>query len=1076
MAVSLAHHGAHGFSQDAAMASLVRAYGFEDERSCVVQAKLRLVMPSLVSFVASCLSEHFEAGAGASSPKKERRDSGCSTKTAASASDLKTSDQPKERVPSPTPEQLAALADRMAHLDTRLEETTAAINKATTVWQSTPAAAYPAAVSAAGAPANLVPASVAAAAAPPPEAAPIKSALSASRLPSNIVEPPSQAPPSEKAPRRLSAGRTGTVGFKGEEAAAVTRQPSKVTIATDAVDAAPKANAGSAASAPKDRVDELASRLEEALAQMTKIAASMPKSPAAPPGGPSSRKGTVHMGGAGLRMGRQLDPESDISDKRKLELVSALPTFAGLDHDTLEKLALSFEARRYKENEDIVICGTKRPGMHIVASGQVRVTVSKDTGMLQEGQAFGEQALLNDIAVSEGITAHGGEVITLCMRPKLFKHLDVKRKILKGAKSKKRIVMPAQQQDADEMDERHGPDVYPQTDAEKELIVEAAKGNASITEVLTLTQEQCEMMASVAIKRVYKKGDVVFEAGAKGDAFYIVAEGAFAPVVQEDLGQDLAIIASLKWRPYDSFGELALLYDAPRSLTIQCIQDGFCWIVTPSTFKSVIQVRANNRIAKYRQLLEKVPLFENADDDAKDEICNALEEFSFKKGENIVTQGADATSMYLLFGGTCEVIIDEQVVRELNVGDFFGEQSLLRDEPRSATVRATADAKVLSLNRPTFKMLQNAFGIDWSVQCPGRAELMTKRQRTAVVRSSCLSSHLKVVDRIPKSRLERVGFLGQGTFGFVTLERDTSNSKLYALKAISKGHIQQAQLQECTVNEVKCMEAVDSRFIVKLRRTYRDRLHVYLLLEPCFGGELYDVYSDNALWGSEKHARFYAGSVTLGLQQLHERHIIYRDLKLENCLLTCSGQMKLTDLGIAKVVVGMTFTVCGTADYFAPETLRQHGHNRAVDWWALGVLIFIMMSGRSPFEAEDVMQIYKNIIKGIGKVDFPLEMPEECEKLVKALCQKKPEERITMKPEGVDNFKKMDWFTIDDFDWEALGNGNMAAPYSSGLDEEAVAAKIAAKPVQDPPEAIPYEDDGSQWDEVFGEAEKVEEE
>merc|ERR1719454_2331940 len=186
----------------------------------------------------------------------------------------------------------------------------------------------------------------------------------------------------------------------------------------------------------------------------------------------------------------------------------------------------------------------------------------------------------------------------------------------------------------------------------------------------------------------------------------------------------------------------------------------------------------------------------------------------------------------------------------------------------------------------------------------------------------------------------------------------------------------------------------DSDFIVKLCSTYRDATNVYLLLEPCFGGELFDVYNEHLCFGSERHAKFYSACVTLGLEHMHDRKIIYRDLKLENCLLTTSGYMKLTDMGLAKVVIGKTYTVCGTADYFAPETLKQVGHNRAVDWWALGVMVFIMMSGRSPFDAEDAMQIYKNVVKGFKKETFPSDFSDELITFIKGLCRKKPEERI----------------------------------------------------------------------------------
>merc|ERR1719230_2216204 len=102
------------------------------------------------------------------------------------------------------------------------------------------------------------------------------------------------------------------------------------------------------------------------------------------------------------------------------------------------------------------------------------------------------------------------------------------------------------------------------------------------------------------------------------------------------------------------------------------------------------------------------------------------------------------------------------------------------------------------------------------------------------------------------------------------------------------------------------------------------------MMEPVMGGELFDVYSDNDLFGHQNVAKFYFGCVTIALQHLHLKRVIYRDLKLENCLVDTNGYVKLTDMGIAKIVVGKTYTVCGTADYFPPETLKQSGHNRAV--------------------------------------------------------------------------------------------------------------------------------------------------
>lgn len=116
--------------------------------------------------------------------------------------------------------------------------------------------------------------------------------------------------------------------------------------------------------------------------------------------------------------------------------------------------------------------------------------------------------------------------------------------------------------------------------------------------------------------------------------------------------------------------------------------------------------------------------------------------------------------------------------------------------------------------------------------------------------------------------------------------------------------------------------------------------------------------------------RFYAATVTLCFEYLHNKNIIFRDLKPENLLIGNDGYLKLTDFGFAKILnEGRTFTICGTPEYIAPEVILNQGHGKAVDWWTLGVLIYEMHAGIDPFSDDDAMGIYKNILK--GKVSFP---------------------------------------------------------------------------------------------------------
>lgn len=139
-------------------------------------------------------------------------------------------------------------------------------------------------------------------------------------------------------------------------------------------------------------------------------------------------------------------------------------------------------------------------------------------------------------------------------------------------------------------------------------------------------------------------------------------------------------------------------------------------------------------------------------------------------------------------------------------------------------------------------------------------------------------------------------------------------------------------------------------------------------LEYLCGGELF-TYMNSIGTLPNDTAKFYAAQIVIVLNFLHCKDIIYRDLKPENLLFNSDGYLKFIDFGFAKYCQTHTYTTCGTPEYLAPEIILNHGHNQSVDWWCLGIIIYEMLIGQTPFTDEDPLQIYEKIIK--GKMKFP---------------------------------------------------------------------------------------------------------
>lgn len=238
--------------------------------------------------------------------------------------------------------------------------------------------------------------------------------------------------------------------------------------------------------------------------------------------------------------------------------------------------------------------------------------------------------------------------------------------------------------------------------------------------------------------------------------------------------------------------------------------------------------------------------------------------------------------------------------------------------------------------------------------------------------------------------------LGKGNFGKVMLAELRQTSKLCAIKVLKKDFIVENDEAESVKSE-KRVFLVASRekhpFFLNLHCCFQTENRIYFVMEYVSGGDLMWHIQKNRF--NARRAKFYACEVLLALKYFHDHGIVYRDLKLDNILLTTQGHIKLGDYGLCKEDMyygNTTSTFCGTPEFMAPEIIASKPYGRSVDWWAFGVLMFQMMLCQSPFKGDDEEEVFNAIEH--DEVRYPISMPRQTVLVLQALLTKNPAERL----------------------------------------------------------------------------------
>ncbi|XP_039136175.1 serine/threonine-protein kinase AtPK2/AtPK19-like [Dioscorea cayenensis subsp. rotundata] len=251
--------------------------------------------------------------------------------------------------------------------------------------------------------------------------------------------------------------------------------------------------------------------------------------------------------------------------------------------------------------------------------------------------------------------------------------------------------------------------------------------------------------------------------------------------------------------------------------------------------------------------------------------------------------------------------------------------------------------------------------------------------------------------------------VGQGAFGKVFQVRKKGSSDIYAMKVMRKDKIMEKNHSDYMKAERDILTKVDHPFIVPLRYSFQTKYRLYLVLDFVNGGHLFFQLYRHGLF-REELARVYAAEIVSAVSHLHANGIMHRDLKPENILLDADGHAMLTDFGLAKEFEENTRSnsMCGTVEYMAPEIVLGKGHDKAADWWSVGVLLFEMLTGKPPFTGGNRDKIQQKIVK--DKIKLPPFLSSEAHSLLKGLLQKESSKRLGSGPGGSDEIKNHKWF------------------------------------------------------------------
>uniref|UniRef100_A0A8C2KRL8 Rho-associated protein kinase 2 n=1 Tax=Cyprinus carpio TaxID=7962 RepID=A0A8C2KRL8_CYPCA len=299
-----------------------------------------------------------------------------------------------------------------------------------------------------------------------------------------------------------------------------------------------------------------------------------------------------------------------------------------------------------------------------------------------------------------------------------------------------------------------------------------------------------------------------------------------------------------------------------------------------------------------------------------------------------------------------------------------------------------------------------------------------KNIETFLNRYEKVMGHMRELQMKPED-FDRVKVIGRGAFGEVQLVRHKASQKVYAMKVLSKFEMIKRSDSAFFWEERDIMAFADSPWVVQLCCAFQDDRSLYMVMEYMPGGDLVNLTSTYDV--PEKWAKFYTAEVVLALDAIHSMGFVHRDIKPDNMLLDCYGHLKLADFGTCMKMDGTGMVHCdtavGTPDYISPEVLKSQGgdgyYGRECDWWSVGVFIYEMLVGDTPFYADSLVGTYSKIMDHKNSLNFPddVEISQEAKNII---CAFLTDREVRLGRNGVEEIKRHPFFKNDQWTFSTI--------------------------------------------------------